>query len=195
MYKIYKIKILIIGNCRIGKTHFLSKLVNNEYYVDYGPTIGVDFTTTRINSYKLCIWELSGNKLFQKITYPYMKDADLVLIFFSYHLSDPYKNILHWEEKVRKYNLNTQIYYVGIGNSGNGKQPAPHIYNLQAFEPKIIKALMKNIIQDFVKQEEQEFDNIPLIEKEEQEFNNIPLIEKEQNTSCWEAIKHYCLKR
>ena len=183
MYYDRKIKILVVGNCGVGKTHFLSLLSKNEYYTDYGPTIGVDFCIVKINSRKLNIWELSGNKAFDKITMPYMKDAQLALIFFSYQMQDPYKNIITWEEKIRLHNERVPIYYVGIGNSGGGKQPAPHIYNLEKFTAPIVKALMKTIMEDFIKEEVQELEEIPLIKKTEDE------------NTCWKAFKRYCLQR
>lgn len=107
-----QIKVSIIGDSSIGKSHWLyNNLLNNNKKNDEKndeilPTHCVDFLTcsTEINisdkKEKLClkIWDISGKKSFRNITKLYIKGSNLVLFFYNKNNKESLENILEWKK-------------------------------------------------------------------------------------------------
>ena len=47
-YPIQKYNIVCIGDCRVGKTCLLHRIVSNTFDTNYIPTIGIDFLSKTI---------------------------------------------------------------------------------------------------------------------------------------------------
>jgi len=155
-----KLKIICVGDCRVGKTRFISTICNGvvDYY--YNPTIGIEFKSGSLiicHEYKIDYWDLSGDKRFECIIRNYFKNADIIVLFFNYDNINSIKNISHWIALVREYNPTIKINLIGI----NYKNELPNdvsselfkytnftIYNLKKFGVFDCENLIKSMIND-----------------------------------------------
>jgi len=85
------LKILILGDSSVGKSHFLSKSCKNRISNKKKMTIGLDFhiKTVRIKnkSYKLQIWETTGEEHFRFLIPIYCKGTNGII--FMYDITNP----------------------------------------------------------------------------------------------------------
>jgi small GTP-binding protein len=84
----YLFKIILIGDCNVGKTSFLYKFVENYNTKVYEPTIGVDFNSKIVedsnnNKIKLHIWDTAGQEKFRSIVETYYRDAAGVILIYD----------------------------------------------------------------------------------------------------------------
>lgn len=99
------VKVLVLGDARVGKTALMHRFVYDTFNAYYQPTIGVEFLTKDNNvenkTVTFQIWDTSGASDFHKIVRRYSHDADCCILVYdvgdeeSFHALDTYrKNFL-----------------------------------------------------------------------------------------------------
>lgn len=92
-------KFVIVGDQNTGKTSLLKKYLNSVI-----PTIGVDFISTDIilnsQTFRLHIWDTSGNLNFLNIIQVYLKSSIGAIIVFNLNDIDSFNNIDLWIQKI-----------------------------------------------------------------------------------------------
>lgn len=88
-----KLNCILLGDCKVGKTHFLSRFISNNSS-KYIPTIGIDY-----HKYKdLHIWDTSGAPRYKSILRTFIKTSDVCIICYndakSFESVDVYKNMI-----------------------------------------------------------------------------------------------------
>jgi len=77
-------KILLVGDCGVGKSALLRRFADNQYDESYVATIGVDFKIKTIlvdrMLVKLQLWDTAGQERFQSITQTYYRGCDGVFL-------------------------------------------------------------------------------------------------------------------
>ena len=112
-------KIVIIGDCGVGKSSIMSRQCDNRYDSSYISTMGVDFHNNNMliedKLVKLQIWDTSGQERFQKITREYYKSSDAIMIVFDVENKSSFLNVQTWFQNCKQYcvNENIQIYLIG----------------------------------------------------------------------------------
>lgn len=83
----YLLKIVLVGDSKVGKTQIFNHWVYDKFENDFKPTIGIDFgvkvvsqNNTRI---KLQIWDTAGQERFKTITTAYYKGSVGILLVFD----------------------------------------------------------------------------------------------------------------
>jgi len=114
----FKIKIIIIGDCGVGKSCILTKFIDDEFCSKHNTTIGVDFKTYRTDylgkDFKLFIWDTAGQERFKAITKSFYKGVDVVIICFDLTDVHSYNNVDFWLKEIKKEKLiNPVILLVG----------------------------------------------------------------------------------
>ena len=100
------LKIIVVGNGRVGKTTLTIKYVKNIYTTEYKKTLGVDFLNTQryIKSIDkevdFYIWDTAGQDYYNSITRRYYKGADAALIVFAINDKESFDNVTSWYDKV-----------------------------------------------------------------------------------------------
>ena len=100
------LKIIVVGNGRVGKTTLTIKYVKNIYTTEYKKTLGVDFLNTQryIKSIDkevdFYIWDTAGQDYYNSITKRYYKGADAALIVFAINDKESFDNVTSWYDKV-----------------------------------------------------------------------------------------------
>ena len=91
----FLLKFVIIGDHNTGKTSLLKNYIQNVI-----PTIGVDFITTDIilnqKTFRLHIWDTSGNNSFLNIIKVYLKNSIGSIIVFNLNDINSFNNIDNW---------------------------------------------------------------------------------------------------
>lgn len=100
--------IIIVGESGVGKSSYLSRLVNDCFYESYMSTISKETHKVQYNDKEYIIHDTSGNSRFEYLFKEYYKHANGALIFYSTHVSSAYK----WIRKVREENKDIPIVIV-----------------------------------------------------------------------------------
>lgn len=86
------IKVLVVGDGSVGKTSWLSVLLNNSFSNDYNPTQGVEvhsYTSNYLDSiFQYSLWDCSGHPNHLGLFDGYYIGAQAAIIFYdctSYH--------------------------------------------------------------------------------------------------------------
>ena len=115
----YRFKIIVIGDENVGKTSFVSKLVNNDFTKSYISTIGVDFLVHLVNDglhiSKLQIWDTAGQEKFRAITNFYYKKSQGVIMVFDLNKKSTFDSLNYWLTQV-KQNIIEPPFIILIGN-------------------------------------------------------------------------------
>jgi len=80
----YLFKIVVVGDCGIGKTSLVQRFKSGMFTERYTNTIGVDFAMKTVlidgKRIKLQIWDTAGQERFRTITQSYYRSANGVLL-------------------------------------------------------------------------------------------------------------------
>lgn len=111
-------KLIVIGDLGVGKTCIIKRYIEGQHYYDYMSTIGVDFLTKNIilddKSYKLNIWDTTGQERFQSITTSFYRDTNCVLLVFDINDVQSFTSLKYFMERIKKHcNENTAIFLIG----------------------------------------------------------------------------------
>ncbi|EAY07501.1 small GTP-binding protein, putative [Trichomonas vaginalis G3] len=96
-------KLVLIGDCNIGKTCMVEKLTKGQINENYKPTIGAGHTcwTCTINEDQVDfqIWDTAGEERFASLAPMYYKDSDGAIVVFSQIDAQSAKNVPVWIER------------------------------------------------------------------------------------------------
>ena len=94
------LKILILGDCAVGKTSLLLRYTDDNFTESHVSTIGVEYKVKTIEmngrSVKLQIWDTSGQERFHSITKNFFRSADGVLFIYDITSKETFTNIKEW---------------------------------------------------------------------------------------------------
>ena len=99
-------KIIVVGNGKVGKTTLTIKYVKGKFTTEYKKTLGVDFLNIKkyIKSIDkevdFYIWDTAGQDYYNSITRRYYKGADAALIVFAINDKDSFDNVTQWYDKI-----------------------------------------------------------------------------------------------
>ena len=83
----YLLKLIIIGDCGVGKTNILVRFCDNVYKPNYVATIGVDFKlksmTIANKKIKFQIWDTAGQQRYRTIAQTYYKGVAGIILAYS----------------------------------------------------------------------------------------------------------------
>jgi len=115
----YLFKIVVIGDCGVGKTCVVQRFKGGNFIERHGNTIGVDFAMKEIvidgKKIKLQIWDTAGQERFRTITQSYYRSAHGVILVYDLTKRSSFLNIQRWMEEVRRYTASNVLIML-IGN-------------------------------------------------------------------------------
>jgi small GTP-binding protein len=113
------VKLILVGDSGVGKTHFLSRFVNDQFNPESKTTIGVEFATKRFRvgdkSIKAQIWDTAGQERYRSVTTSYYKGAAGALLLYDTTSSQTFASVPRWVEETRAH-AEPSILIVLIGN-------------------------------------------------------------------------------
>ena len=100
-----KIKLMVIGETRVGKTALIKKYTKNVFGGAYLTTVGIDFQEKIINveekSVKLQIWDTAGQERFRNIAKSYFHTSDGFLLVYDISCKDSFEKLNFWYEQIK----------------------------------------------------------------------------------------------
>ncbi|XP_014277476.1 ras-related protein Rab-13 [Halyomorpha halys] len=97
-------KILVVGDCGVGKSCIVNKVLQNSFRPSYIPTLGMDLFKKKIEvqgrKAELCIWDCSGREIFKSVRSPYYGNAVGVLLVYDITTYRSFENIIKWYIKI-----------------------------------------------------------------------------------------------
>ena len=107
-----KIKIMLIGESKIGKTSLISRYCNNEFLGGvYLSTIGIDFQIKHLvlnkKNIRLQIWDTAGQERYRNIAKNYFQSSDGFVIVYDISNIESFEKLDYWIEQIK---ANSQEY-------------------------------------------------------------------------------------
>ena len=121
----YSCKIVLVGECSVGKTALTQRLVYDMYNKKMDATIGVDYSTKIIKMsdsslVKLQMWDTAGQENFISLIRTYYKDVGGAIIMFDLCDRRTYNRVHFWHNELKKNAVeNYPILLVGNKLDGN----------------------------------------------------------------------------
>ena len=106
------IKSTLVGNCKVGKTHFIDNLLNRKKPDKYIPTIGVDYAVYAHRKSKLCIWDTSGNDRFLSILKNFIHNSTVLICLYK-----DWKSYDYLLKKLKHMDLSSikKVFFINVG--------------------------------------------------------------------------------
>ena len=84
----YQFKLLIIGECNVGKTSLKIRYTENKFDPNVKPNAGIDFkvktiTLGTLETVKLSIWDTAGSEKYRSIANSYFNNAQGIVPYIS----------------------------------------------------------------------------------------------------------------
>lgn len=103
----YSCKIVLVGECSVGKTALAQRLVYDMYQKRMDPTIGVDYSTKIFKMddsslVKLQMWDTAGQENFISLIRTYYKDVAGALIVFDVCDRRTFNRVQFWYNELKK---------------------------------------------------------------------------------------------
>ena len=120
----YSCKIVLVGECSVGKTALTQRLVYDMYNKKMDATIGVDYSTkilkmTDSSLVKLQMWDTAGQENFISLIRTYYKDVGGAIIMFDLCDRRTFNRVHFWYNELKKNALEDYPIII-IGNKLDG---------------------------------------------------------------------------
>jgi len=102
------LKVIIVGNGKVGKTSMLTRFARGIMTETYKKTIGTDFMEKEIvlpssgETVLLMMWDTAGQEMFAGLTRNYYRGSGAVVYVFSTIDHESFTQIPRWKEKVEE---------------------------------------------------------------------------------------------
>jgi small GTP-binding protein len=193
-----KIKIMIIGESKIGKTSLISRYCNNQFYGAYLSTIGIDFQIKNLilnnKNIRLQIWDTAGEERYRNIAKNYFQSSDGFVIVYDISNSETFEKLDYWIEQI-KTNSQESSKMILFGNKSDiedsrqvskeeGKEYAIK-YNLNFFEVSAKEGTnVKEGFECFVKEILNSFSPNENYKKRKSKLLSVPIELPKKKSSC-----------
>ena len=101
-----KIKIIILGNSKVGKTSFIIRFTKNKFDETYLATIGIDCIYRIINIenklYKLMYYDTAGEEKYKSIPKNYIKNMQGIILMYDITDKSSFDSIIDWISDVKE---------------------------------------------------------------------------------------------
>ena len=116
---LYRFKVVLLGEGRVGKTSILLRYINGEYNEKQVSTIQASYLDKRLvvggRSAHLSIWDTAGQERFHALGPIYYRDADAALLVYDITDIESFNKVRKWVKELRKI-VGTDIIIAIAGN-------------------------------------------------------------------------------
>jgi small GTP-binding protein len=100
-----KVKIMVLGDSKIGKTSLISRYCNNEFLGgQYLSTVGIDFQVKYLEidkkTIRLQIWDTAGQERYRNIAKSYFQSTDGFVIVYDITNEESFEKLDFWFEQI-----------------------------------------------------------------------------------------------
>ena len=120
-------KIIIIGDCGVGKSSLSLRATKNEFIESYKATIAFEFYIFNIKinnlNINLQIWDTCGQEEYRSLISSFYKNSSLAIIVYAIDNITSFNNVDSWIKDLKQYsNPNIKIILIGNKNDLNDKR-------------------------------------------------------------------------
>ncbi|XP_068995206.1 ras and EF-hand domain-containing protein [Embiotoca jacksoni] len=120
-------RIVLAGDAAVGKSSFLLRLCKNEFKLESGATLGVDFQMKTLivdgQPVLLQLWDTAGQERFRSIAKSYFRRADGVLLLYDVTCEQSFLNVRDWVDMIEDVSPD-DIPIILVGNKCDLRQDA-----------------------------------------------------------------------
>ena len=186
-------KVIIIGDCGVGKSSISLKATKNQFLEQYKTTIGFEFFIFNIKinnlNINLQIWDTCGQEEYRSLITSFYKNSSLAIIVYAIDNITSFNNVDSWIKDLKQYsNPNIKIILIGNKNDLNDKRQIEFEkgnqfakdYNLDLFFETSAKSgfNVQNILIDAAKILYLEYMNYVNFKSNISDKNNIVIVKK-----------------
>ena len=111
-------KVIVIGDCYVGKSCLTSKATKNIFNSNYNATVGFEFFTfnIKINKkvIKLQIWDTCGQELYRSLITNFYRNSSLAIMVYSIISKESFDNVEMWLRELRSHsNPDVKVFLIG----------------------------------------------------------------------------------
>lgn len=111
------LKLILIGDGRVGKTSIINKYISNNFNENENMTTNVSYTEKVMlyndKKYKFSIWDTAGQEKFNAITPIYYRDAKGVILVYDITSKKSFERVKTWIEELKNFNEEAEIIILG----------------------------------------------------------------------------------
>lgn len=115
-----QIKIVIIGEAKVGKTCILSRFVADSFTEFSGATLGVSFLSKVIlienRPIKLNIWDTAGQERFSALTKLYSRDSQIIVLVYDITEKSSFDKVKAWYHTLELQGFEEKTVFALVGN-------------------------------------------------------------------------------
>ena len=99
------IKIMTLGNTKVGKTNFILKYTEDKFEESHISTIGLDFKIKKVEinnkHYQLLLFDTAGQERYKSIALNIIKDAHGILLMYDITDKTTFDSIPDWIQSIK----------------------------------------------------------------------------------------------
>mmetsp|Transcript_1623 Transcript_1623/g.3529 ORF Transcript_1623/g.3529 Transcript_1623/m.3529 type:complete len:215 (-) Transcript_1623:77-721(-) len=115
----YYFKIVIIGDCGVGKSNLLTRFTKDEFALDSPPTIGVDYGKRQIEHdgkvIEAHVWDSAGQEKHRAITSAFYRGAVGALLVYDITDRSSFESCQHWLQELKQH-TDSSLVAMLVGN-------------------------------------------------------------------------------
>ncbi|XP_009803443.1 ras-related protein Rab7 isoform X1 [Nicotiana tabacum] len=100
------IKVIVLGDCGVGKTSLVNQYVFKKFRQQYKATIGADFATKELEIGErvatLQIWDTAGQERFHSLGVAFYRGADCCILVYDVNVPKSFETLQRWHEEFIK---------------------------------------------------------------------------------------------
>jgi len=118
-----EIKIITLGESKVGKSSFIIKYVEGRFSTNYISTLGLDFRQKKIEledgkEIDLKLFDTAGQERYKSIASNLIKKANGILLIYDIANKDSFNSIAKWMESIEEIS-SSNIVVILIGNKSD----------------------------------------------------------------------------
>jgi len=114
-----RIKIVLVGDSRVGKSSVISRYKDNYFNETFIPTLGIDYRYKDVNidgkTYQLEIWDTVEQEKFRDMTLNCIRGAHAIIYMFDCNNLTSFQNINFWTKTFNEENTDNFL----VGNKSD----------------------------------------------------------------------------
>ena len=136
------LKLILIGDGRVGKTSIINKYINNVFNEGEEMTINSSYCERDVlfndKKYKFSFWDTAGQEKFNSITPIYYRDAKGVLLVYDISNPHSFERVKKWIEEMKE--INNEAVFNIVGNKYDLKEQTKN-FKFNFIDDEIAKKL------------------------------------------------------